>query len=181
MSFFQSKTGKQLTGSEEDSFAGGFKIIPDGTTAPAMIKTFLINESDAMNQFYEIQWKLVDGEFKGTQVRQKIACFDTKAEKAERALNMLLRLFKLLKIDPTENAPTEEDLAPMQGKILGIKIQEWSMDGKNGNWVSEVHIADAAFMTETGKKIEATSRPVDSALTRNQRAASVGAEDDIPF
>src|SRR3990167_9544029 len=132
MSFWQSKTGKAITGNEEDSFAGGFKIIPDGTTAPAMIKTFLVNEADAMNPFYEIQWKLVDGEYKGAQVRQKITCFDSKPEKAERALNMMMRLFKLLGVKPTEGAPTEEDLAPMQGKILGIKIQEWAMDGKNG-------------------------------------------------
>ena len=180
MSFWESKTGAPITGDAEVSFAGFFKIIPDGTTARAAIKLF---ESGPI--FYQITWKITDGEFKNREVRQKINVFEMNPDKAQRALNMLMRIYKICGHKPTHSeAPTDADLLPMVGFVCGIKIQEWSMlrpDGTmaEGNWVAEVHPADAEFIVETG--IKQVSRPGDSALTRHSRGNEVKLVDDLPF
>ncbi len=172
-------------GSAEKSHAGSFKLIPDGTKAPAMIKSFELDEREGYDPVYTVQWKLVDGEFKNQEVRQKIAVFEKDEKKRTRALNMLMRLYKLLQIAPPLDAPTSAQLLEFKGKILGIKIMEWSMsrpDGTiaEGNWVAAVEIADANFQTETGEKSVRTSMPTDSALQRQANAQPL-LDGDIPF
>lgn len=177
MSFWDSRTGAPLTGLADDAFAGSFSIIPDGTTSTAMIKSFEQKEFDG-DKFYQITWKIVSTAFKGQEVRQKIAAFDTKPEKAQRALNMLMMIYKLCAHTPTHsNAPTTDDLKPMCGKVFGIKIQEWALNGKEGNFVSEVHAADAEFKPEVGVKQER----VVSVPARNTDAELLNLDEDLPF
>jgi hypothetical protein len=187
MSFWVSDVG-QLTGEAKDAFTQNFKIIPDDTRALARIMKFFLVERNG-RQHYEIDWELVDGEFKGRHVFQKIHAFDADAKKKHRALNMMMLLYKTNSLQPKHNnAPTDADLMAFAGKICGIRIQEWSApkeDGTmmEGNWVSEVH-PPAGFKSSTGVKQEVvhtkTASSVDSAFSRN--APPVGAiEDDIPF
>ncbi len=177
MAFFESKTGVPLTGNAEDAFTGSFTIIPDGTKATAQIKLFEPKEYDG-DKFYQITWKIVSDSFKGQEVRQKMATFDDKPEKAQRALNMMMRIYKLCGYSPAHNnAPSLDDLRPMVGKVFGIKIQEWAHKGKEGNFVSEVHADDAEFKPEVGVKQEriviAPKRHTDSEL--------IDLNADIPF
>jgi len=58
----------------------------------------------------------------------------------------------------------------MKGQVLGIRILEWHMDGKSGNWVSEVFASDASFVPKTGETKVTMGSPLDSALSRNARA-----------
>lgn len=184
--------GKKITGSEDDSFApSGFTIIPDGTRSLAMIKEFAVKSFNDDN-FYQIVWKIVDGEFKGHEVRQKIAAFDASPQKKARALNMLMRVFMLSNEKPTHNnAPDDADLRPMHGKVHGIVINEWSMtraDGsiQEGNWVSQVHDS-SGFEEAIG--VRSTKEPVrsivDSAFSRNEpikpNLNGDFLSDDIPF
>jgi hypothetical protein len=188
MSFYQSLTGKPIDGLPENTFAAVFELIPNGTQAPAMIKTFELKEPAEFDAHYQIVWKIVDGEFKGREVRQSIKAFDSNPDKKDRALNMMVRLFKLCEYRPShQNAPTNQDLIPCLNKVFGIKIQEWSIvkpDGSisEGNWVSEVHKSDAEFPTVTGVKIIKTpkSSGIESALTRNA-VHREELSDDIPF
>lgn len=187
MSFYASRSGKVIDGSAENTFAGIMSLIPDGTTAPAFIKKFEKKTIEGVSPFYEVTWKIADGDFKNREVRQKIKVFDMDNEKADRALNMLVRLFKLCEFKPTHSGePNDLDLLPLQGKMCGIKIQVWSMkksDGNQseGNWVSEVHPLDDSFVTETGYVSKQTT--IESALTRNPRVSTESAftDDDIPF
>ncbi len=62
---------------------------------------------------------------------------------------------------------------------MGVKIQEWFQDGKEGNWISEIHPTDG-FVSEAGKKVEHTSTgDLTSAFGRN--SAKVELENDVPF
>ena len=159
MSFWESKTGAPLTGSAEDAFTSSFTIIPDGTTASAMIKAFEIKQFGE-EAFYQITWKIVSDQFKNQEVRQKLNTFDVKPEKAQRALNMMMLIYKLFDHKPTHNnAPTNDDLKPLTGKVAVIKIQEWALNGKEGNFVSEVHKLNAEFKPEIGVKLEKVNVP----------------------
>lgn len=184
MSNFWELSDKSLpTGTLEASRVGSFKLIPDGTTAIALIKDFIFDEQVPV---YRLTWQITDGEFKNRLVFQKIKCFDQKESIRDRELNMLKRIYDLTNHKPThKDAPTTLDLMPMKGKVLGIKIGEWSMikeDGTlaEGNNVQEVHRVDATFKVETGVRTE--SHNVPSAGARNSRVPEVPDDgSDIPF
>lgn len=156
--FWLSGTGIMPTGSEQEAFAPSFDVIPDGTTALASIKSFLLFEKDTV-EFYEITWKITSSDFKGREVRQKIKAFDMKPETRQRGLSMLKRIYDLLDFRPLHNGkPTDQDNIKLTGKILGIKINEWQApkrDGSGfmeGNHVSEIHKPGHDFVTEVGVK-----------------------------
>lgn len=187
MSFWQSNLG-EITGKPEDAYTRSNMTIPDNTKALAKIETFkLISNKD--KEYYEINWLLTDGDYKGFHVFHKIHAFDSNEKKRHRSLNMLKLIFQLYNIKPKDNAPPADDfLLAFVGKVAGIKIQEWSApksDGSGmmeGNFVSEVHAAQN-FVSETGHKKEVvhTPNPLETAFSRNPAGAPIVAEDDIPF
>ena len=192
MSFWLSGTGLAPTGKPEDAFIGDFVVIPEGTVATATIKAFTLVEKEnkhtnSVDKFYQIIYKLLDGDHKSREVTQKIKCFDGKPEQIQRNLNMLKLVMQLCEFKPsTAEAPMDLELLPMLNKIVSIKIGEWSMpkqDGgmMEGNFVREVH-ASGAIATETGIKSVAVHAPthgVQSALTRN--AVMPELDSDLPF
>ena len=177
LGFWESKSGMVIDGSDENSFSSSFRIIPDGTTAIAKIHRFeLVDRFET--PFHQVTWRITEGQFKGQQVRQKLATFDDKPEKQDRALNMMMRLYKIAKQSPKHSGtPTNNDLKALENTIAGIKIQEWAMEGQEGNWVSEVHMLNENFIPEIGKKIE-RKQGVESALTRNPKNAPISFDDD---
>lgn len=177
MAFWESRTGEALTGNPEDSFNSGFQIIPDGTTAKAMIKIFEPKEING-EKFYQITWKIVSDKFKNAEVRQKLNVFDTKPERAQRSLNMMMLIYNLFEYKPTHNnAPSIEELKIFSGKMAGIKIQEWEFEGKQGNRVSEVYQLDENFMPEVGIKL----KKVTSTPTRHSSDEILNLDMDVPF
>jgi len=137
MGFWSSELG-EITGNEHDSHLQDFSVIPDGTTALAEIKTCSVVESDATqykeaDKYIEVTYKIISDDFKKREVTQKIKCFNGKKEAIHRNLNMLKRLMTICNFRPTHNnEPTNQDLALMTTKIIGIKIAEWSMPKKEG-------------------------------------------------
>jgi len=192
MGFWESGSGKKITGTSDDAFIPEFTIIPNGTIADAVIKSFFLVEKDnkftsLTDKYYELTYKLVSGDYKNREVTQKIKAFSGTPAQVDRALNMLRLVLTLCDYTPThKDAPTDIDLLPTMGKMVCIKIREWSMpknDGPGnieGNFVSEVH-ASGALPAETGTKMEqaVVTRSVDSALNRN--STLVDLKDDLPF
>jgi len=193
MSFWLSGTGVAPTGAPKDAFLGDFSVIPDGTVASASIKSFVLVEKEKgfdglPEKYYQIVYKLLDGEFKSREVTQKIKCFYGKPEQIQRGLNMLKLIMQLCEFKPTHNdAPQDLELIPMLNKIVSVKIGEWFMKNKktgedmNGNNIREVH-ASGAIPTETGIKAIVEHKPtssVESAFSRN--AAMPVLEADLPF
>lgn len=171
MSLFKSRTGADITGSDANSFSGNFKPLPDNTQATAAIKTFTIQEYEG-ETFFQVIWKLIDGEFKGSEVKQRIAPFDRDDNRAQRALNMLYRIFKLLghRTD-YEDVPTNEDLASMRNGILSIKIGNGVIEGQDRTWVREVW-REGQLDVVTGETKETGSKPRTSAPSQSPAAAS---------
>lgn len=195
MSFWQSKSGIEITGSAKDAFAPSFEIIPEGTTACASIYHIELIEKEPTEyadaqKFYQITWKLTTGDFKNREVTQKLKVFQGTPEGIDRNLNMMKLIMDLCQFKPPHsNAPSADDLRPMTGKILGIKIREWSLQKRDGsgvmegNFVSEV--SDAALMyTGLGVKKEHKKAPpshADTAFSRNPKGQEAVVDDDIPF
>lgn len=181
MSFWSSDLG-QLTGNPEDAFTSPFSVIPDGTMAVAKIVKMYNSERNGQKSI-EIDWQLTDGEFKGRHIFHKLKVFDDNSNKRHKALNMLMLIYKLFKVQPPNNdAPTDDFMKVFIGKHAGIRIQEWSQDGSSGNWVSEVHPVQG-FKCETGVKMEVThtNDPLESAFSRNPKPTESTADDDIPW
>lgn len=156
---FWNTTNGILDGKEESSFTnvGSMILIPNNTYARAIIIKPEIKEitfNGQIDRFYSFTYKLIDGEFKDAEVQQKVRAFGAPSPKRDRAINMLYRLFKLCSVPMREDgsSPTEFDMLQFIGKTLGIRIQEWQQNGKEGNWVSEVHSAEG-FETKTGTKL----------------------------
>ena len=190
MGFWTSGTGITPSGKPEDAFVGDFTVIPEGTCAEAVIKSFTLVEKENKHtghtdKFYQVIYKLLSGDYKNREVTQKIKCFDGKPEQIDRALNMLKLIMQLCDFKPSHNeAPKDIELIPMLNSILSIKIGEWSMpknDGgfMEGNFVRECW-ASGHLTTETGVKSIVTHRPSDSALQRNANAMPE-LDGDIPF
>lgn len=180
MSFYTLSNGQKASGVAEAAFLTEFSLIPSGTTAPAMIKKFVLD--DSINPpVFSLQWQILEGDFAKRVVFQKIKCFDEKPESADRAKEMLCLIFRLLNFTPThDNIPNDSDLAPLQGKMLGIKIKVWGFQGKTGNNVSEVYPLDDNFQTVTGKT-PLPKTAVDSAFSRQSVPFKDDLLDDLTF
>jgi hypothetical protein len=191
MSFWESELG-EITGNPADAFAKSFTQIPDGTMASAKIESFMNAEYNG-NKYLSIDWVLIDGDFKGAKVNQKLKVWGDQRDKdpaktKHRALNMLKLIYQLYKLSPKHSgAPTDQDLSVFVGKVAGIQIRETEPDKQTGrqyNWVSEIHPAEG-FKSETGVKLEVTHTRSDlsTAFDRNPRGEAIPpiTEQDIPF
>lgn len=187
--FWDSSLG-EVSGKPEDAFAKSFIKVPDGTMALAKIDSFVIGEYEG-HKYLNIDWFLIEGEFRGAHVSQKLKVWgDTRDKDMEkgrhRALNMFKLLYQLYNIKPKHNGdPTDEDLSIFVGKTAGIKIRETEPDKETGNtynWVSEVHAAQG-FKCETGVKLEVvhTRDNLESAFQRNPKVTKDDEDEDIPF
>lgn len=182
--FWQSDIG-EITGKAQDAFAKTTTSVPNNTLALAKIVNFT-NDEFQDSKFLNLEWELIDGDFKGSKISQKLKVFDAEAKKKHRALNMLKLIYQLFNITPTHsNAPSDSDLAIFKLKTAGIKIQETepNENDRTYNWVSEVHTA-SGFKSETGAKLVVTHKPqndnLESAFSRNPRPEP-NLVDDIPF
>lgn len=181
MSFWSSDLG-EVTGNSADAFAKSFKQIPDNTTAIAKIIAFVNSEHNGY-KYLNIDWLITDGDFKGQKVSQKIKVFDMDPKVRHRSLNMLKLIYQMFHVKPLHNnPPSDQDLSVFLGKFAGINIRETEPNdqGKQYNWVSEIHSAEG-FKCETGTRIEVTHKGVDSALTRYSHAKVDVLDDEIPF
>ncbi len=171
-----------VSGTEEAAFLSGFGVIPDKTMAVSSIVHFQYMAPQGREPHYEIKWKIIDGPYKNRNLWQKINAFSPNGDKALRAKNMMMLLFKSHGISPVSGRPpSNEDLLAFQGKVSTIQIMVWTMardDGTigEGNWVSEVHAANYVAPTETIIPAKA-----ESAFDRNPRPFVGGGDVDLPF
>lgn len=186
MSFYTLSDGTKPSGSAEEANIMVATTIPDETKALAKVTSAKLKDLE-WGKFYEIEWELTSTAYKGFKVKQKIKCFDEDAKKADRAKQMLVRLFKVLNFKPLHGeAPTDQDLVELNGRVSGIKVQQWFFNGKDGNWVSSLYESDG-FESEEGVLKQApveTRMPPncnDSQIQMYETASSKEFDDDIPF
>lgn len=170
MSFFTLSTGEKavVTGSFETNT--NLPPIPANTELKAAVdEAENKTNSNTGEQYIELRWNILAGEYKGRKVFQKIRHSDADPKKADKAKMMLMAIDancggKLVKLN---RAPTDQDLMVcLTGKPMGIKVQVWSMKNEQtgetstGNWVSAVSGSGA-------------SRPAPAAPKQNTPAQDV--------
>lgn len=186
MTFWQTDLGP-ITGDPKEAYAtiSTFQTIPNDTHTFAKIESFKNKEYNG-SPYLQIEWTIIEGEFKNRRVFQKLHVFDPDNKKRHRFLNMLMLLHKMYNLPHKDNPPADEDLMLFETKIAGIKIQETepNSEGKQYNWVSQIHPA-AGFVAKTGQSTaKTTPAHLESALTRNhdrKTAENTIIDNDIPF
>ncbi len=173
MSFFNQFAfeGKAVDGSEENTTVQTSSIVPGGTKAVSVLEEIKWDEYEGHRKI-KVRWKLAAGEFTGRVVFQNLDLFAKKygtqepdENKAFRAANTLKRLFMLTGAPIPDAEPTDADFAQMVGKMAGIAIEVWAMNGREGNWVSEIQ-PSKGFENVTGTELPKEQTQTQTAATQ---------------
>jgi len=119
----------------------GLALIPGGTDLlvyPDECKW----ETYLGERFIKIRWDVLSPmQYKGRKVFQKIRVEDEDSDKRDKAMRMLSAIDanaggKLLAsgVEPTDEAM----MMCLSNKQMIVKVEEWEMNGKKGNWVCAV-------------------------------------------
>lgn len=164
MSFWNTSEGQlDKTNVETSAEMGGGNLepIPSNTELRAIITEASYDETESLGRFIKLRWDVIDGEYKGRVIFQKVKVFETDAKKRDKAMRMLAAIAmnaggKLLEIAD----PTDGDLqTTLTNKPMVIRTQVWEMENSttgekmSGNWVSAV---------SNGKAPTAAAKPAAS-------------------
>lgn len=160
MSFFsQEVLANTTTSFSNDS---SFEVIPDGTKALAVITNAEWREANQHNERHvSLTWDIVEGEFKGRKVFQKVKLFDKKETTRLNAQRMIIAIDANCKgaIAQAGVEPTAQGLASLLHSPMYIMIKVYTPDNpeqKPHNWVCAVSErkcgAQQAQQTQTATK-----------------------------
>lgn len=170
MSFFSQEALQEAKTGSFDS--NTFEVIPDNTKALAIISAAEWREANEYGaKHISLTWEIVEGEFKGRKVFQKIKLFESDKAKALKAQKMLIAIDANCKgaIVAAGVEPTQQGLQTLLHSPMYIMIKEYEMNGSKGNWV-------AAVSERNGKK----GQQAQTQQTQSKEP-QIDDSDDIPF
>ncbi len=140
MSFFNLSTGEQAQNTGAFEAVEAIKPIPNGTQASALISEAKWDEYQGV-RYINLKWEIIEGEYKGRIIFQKVKVGEADPKKRDRAIKMLGA------IDANAGgglmrAGVEPDDFALQNNLLSkpmiIRTQVWEIDDKKGNWIDAV-------------------------------------------
>ena len=170
MSFWDTSTGENLaatqqTGSYESSTA--MEPIPDGTVATSMPTEVKWDEHEGKRHI-KIRWDVIDGEYKGRVIFQKIQVAEPDIKKRDKALRMLAA------IDANAGAgllqltgePSDMDLSRLCNRPMSLRLRIWELDdkSKSGNWVEAVAPVGGGAMQSANSAAPASVQQADQVM-----------------
>lgn len=147
MSFFQLSDGAQLDNTGEFELAGNIAVIPDNTQVKAFIDEAKWDEYEG-DRYVNIRWNIVDQEYNGRKIYQKVRVCDTDSKKRDKAIRMLAAIdtncggnLMRLGVEPDDmqlsiNLTNKPMLILL--KVWEIKNDVTGVVEKDGNWVCAV-------------------------------------------
>lgn len=151
-SWWETSEGEDLTenvSKEYDAGGGDFEIIPAKTKALAYPATAAWAKDRDGNRYINIQWRIAKPEeYANRVVFQKLWCDDDDprakdpAKKRDKAKKMLAAIDANAggKLAKAGREPDDDDLAlALTNKQMGVLINVWEMDGKEGNWIAAIY------------------------------------------
>lgn len=141
MSFWNLSDNTEIknTGTFE-SGGGDFEPIPAGTQLKACIDDAAWDDYEG-DQFINITWTVLDGEFENRKVFQKIRVRENDSKKRDKALRMLAAIDANAggKLMASGQEPDDNALQmALINKPMVIKVDIWEMNDRKGNWVQKV-------------------------------------------
>lgn len=187
MSFFTLSTGEKAVSTGSFETNTNLPPIPANTELKAAVDEAENKTNNSTGeQYIELRWNILAGEYKGRKVFQKIRHSDADPKKADKAKMMLMAIDancggKLVKLN---RAPTDQDLMVcLTGKPMAIKVQIWEMKDEatklvtgTGNWVSAVSGGAARPTATPAVKVNAPAQDV-----AETEAVLGGDIDDLGF
>lgn len=145
---------------------GGGEPIPDNTNLKACIDEASWDAWEG-EHYIKLRWTVLEGDYKGRKVFQKIKVNEPDISKRDKAIRMLAAIDSNCggKLMASGEEPTEESLYNLVNHPMIIKVMVWEIGGKSGNWVAMVSSLQAA-QSEASQKAE---------------NAENATSDDIPF
>lgn len=153
-----------------DMGGGDFEPIPNKSQLKACITECAWSEYQG-DYYINAQWEVLDGEFKGRKVFQKIRVRESDPKKRDKAIRMLAAIDAncgggLMRLGAE---PSDQDLmVNLCNKPMVIMVMVWEVDDKKGNWVSMVAPLNGAA-------------PAPQQAPPQQQSAPQGIDSDIPF
>ena len=141
MSFFTTSDNKTLGATASFEMGGGsFEPIPSNTQLKVMIDEAKWDEYE--NVFYiSLRWNILDGEFQGRKIYQKVKVNDPDPKKKDRQLSMLAAIdsnaggaLMAAGVEPDDMALSIN----LMNKPMAIVVDVWEINDKKGNWVKAV-------------------------------------------
>lgn len=163
MSFWELSDGGAANENVEKEFevgGGNMDPIPNNSDVLAFVKAAKWStKRDATERFIEIQWQVEKPEqFANRVVFQKlwVADLDPAAKTQEAAKAKRDKARKMLatidanakgRLMQSAEAPTDDSLAlALVDARMVIKVMQWEIDGKFGNWISAVKPKDSELV-----------------------------------
>ena len=163
MSFWNVTDESILSEAQQGNFDANPDIapIPSNTILTSMIVEASFETTDEAETYISIHWEVVDGEYKGRHIFQKLRTSSLESKKRDKAIAMLVAINanaqgRLLEIP----SPTDSDLmANLCNKVMKIMVKVWSMENPDGtksegNWVSKVASMSAASQPQSAGQVQ---------------------------
>lgn len=191
MSIFDLSNGETAqTGGTADSGGGNFEPIPDGTKLIAMITEVGWKEFDD-DKFISIRWDVLQGEYKGRLVFQKVRVLNSNADKRDRQIKMLAAIDensggKLAGLGKSrmEDLSDHEMTKALSNTPMEIQVREWKIDkDRQGNPLPESEIKKGNWVSAVAGKNASRNANQKTEQPKQQEPQSTNAENDaeIPF
>ena len=177
MNFFD---GIDTNSNEFDLGGGDILPIPKDTRVLATAEEAK-NDSYENDSYINIKWRVNQPEEYANRVLfQKVKVFDADPAKAAKHKKMLAaiatnaggRLFAAMQ-QASEQTPSDNSLTALTNAPMVLLLDEWDMNGKQGNWVKSVSARKGA-----------APAPAPTPAPQQQPATAPAADefdDDIPF
>ena len=165
--FWEVSTGETVENNGTfDGGGGSFEPLPDGTTIHGLCDNAEWNEYDGVKSI-SLSWEVLEGEFKGRKIFQKVRVNELDSKKRDRAIKMLGAIDSNAggELRKLAKEPSDMDLSTaLVNKSMLLKLGVWDLNGKKGNWVMAVSPSGSA-----------------SPVPAKTATAAVSKDGDIPF
>ena len=97
-------------------------------------------------EYISLRWSILKpGEYENRKIFQKVKVFDEKSADKHKKMLAAIDMNAGGKLVALGRAPTDEDLeVALTNRIMTLKLGEWEINGKQGNWVKAVSPKDSA-------------------------------------
>jgi len=168
MSFWNLSDNSQAAASTEFDANPAIKPIPSGSVVRAAIDEASWASYQGTD-YIELRWHILDGEYKGRKVFQKVRVKEPDTKKRDKNIRMLAAIDTnagggLMRLG-TE--PSNMDLsANLMNKPMFIKLQVWENEEKtsSGNWVAAVSSGNATAQAQAQAQVQAPNMLGDVAF-----------------